>query len=116
MTIGEGVAVRKLGSETVGDLRDGHLRLLVVGGDVPRRRHEDAGLAGPLLLASAVEEVRDVSVLLGLGDVELAKAVLGEHLGDRVLDDLFLEDDGTVEVDPVPGHRREVDPLLQQSL
>ena len=116
MTIREGVAVRKLGRETVGDLRDGHLRLLVVGGDVPWRRYENAGLARPLLLAPAVEEVRDVGVLLGLGGMQLTEPVLGEHLGDRALDDLPFEDHRTVEVVPVPGHGREVDSTFQQPL
>ena len=39
----------------------------------------------PLRLAPAVEEVRDVRVLLGLGDVELPAARLADHLGHRRL-------------------------------
>ena len=49
-----------------------HLGLLVVGGDVPGRVDQVALLPAPLLLAAAVEEVGDVGVLLGLGDVQLA--------------------------------------------
>ena len=47
----------------------------------------------PRLLPAAVEEVRDVRVLLGLGAVQLPGAVLGQHLGDRVRHVLLLEDD-----------------------
>ena len=43
-------------------------------GDVPGRRNEDPILPRPLLLPPAVQEVRDVRVLLGLGDVQLASA------------------------------------------
>ena len=66
-------------------------------------------LAGPLVLAAAVEEVRDVRVLLGLGDVQLADAVLGADLGHRLLDLLLLEDHRAVEVFLVARHRRHVE-------
>ena len=39
----------------------------------------------PTRLPPAVEEVGDVRVLLGLGDVQLALAALGDHLGQRHL-------------------------------
>ena len=55
-------------------------------------------------------------VLLGLGAVELASAVRGEHLGERVRDLLLLEDDRAVEVVAVAGHRRQVDAGLEQLL
>ena len=38
----------------------------------------------PLLLAAAVEEVGHVRVLLGLGGVQLAHAVLREDLRERL--------------------------------
>ena len=55
-------------------------------------------------------------VLLGLGGVELARAVRGEHLGERVGDVLLLEDDRAVEVVAVAGHRRQVDARVEQLL
>ncbi len=58
--------------ERIGDRSGAHLRREVVGRHLAVRRHEDAVLAGKRLLDTAVEEVRDVRVLLGLGDVELA--------------------------------------------
>src|SRR5262249_29964402 len=74
-----------------------------------RRRDEDARLAAPLGLAAAVEEVRDVCVLLGFGDVELADVMLGEHLRERLAHLLLAEDDRDVEVVAMPRHRRQVD-------
>ena len=41
---------------------------------------------------------------------------LREHLGERVLDALLLERDGAREVRAVAGHRRQVDPGLEQPL
>ena len=55
-------------------------------------------------------------VLLGLGAVELARAVGGEHLGERVRHLLLLEDDRAVEVVAVAGHRRQVEAGLEQAL
>ena len=55
-------------------------------------------------------------VLLGLGGMELAQPVLGEHLRDRVRDHLLLEDDRAVEVVAVAGHGREVQALLEEPL
>ena len=66
-------------------------------------------LALPLVLAAAVEEVRDVRVLLGLGDVQLADAVLGADLGHRLVDVLLREGDGAVEVVSVARHRRYIE-------
>ena len=76
----ERVAVPDLADDAVGDLVGGHLRLLVVARDVSRARDEHTRLARPRVLAPAVEEVRDVGVLLRLGDVQLTQAVGGEHL------------------------------------
>ena len=51
-----------------------HLGLVVVGRHLTRRGHELAALAVVRGLLAAVEEIRDVRVLLGLGDVQLATA------------------------------------------
>ena len=59
--------------ERVGGLARAHLRLVVVGRDVARRRHELADLALVRVLLAAVEEVRHVRVLLGLRDVQLRR-------------------------------------------
>ena len=63
--------------ERVGHAGRAHLRLEVVRGH-PRARDEDAVLALERRLAAAVEEVGDVGVLLGLRDVELAPARVGD--------------------------------------
>ena len=86
-----------------------HLRLVVVGGDVARRGHEAALLARVRVLLPAVEEVGDVRVLLGLGDVQLALAALRQHRGERDLGPGLLERDRVVPVLLVARHRREVD-------
>ena len=71
----EAVAVlRPALAERVGGRRGAHLGLVVVGGHVARRGDQAPLLPLPLLLAAAVEEVGDVGVLLGLGDVQLALA------------------------------------------
>ena len=64
---------RDRSDQLVGDARGAHLGLEVVRGDL-WRRHQAAILAGPRSLAAAVEEVRHMGVLLGLGHVELAPA------------------------------------------
>src|SRR5207244_11504785 len=99
---GERVALADLGGEASGHLPGRHLRFVVVARDVPRARDEDPSLAGPLVLAAAVEEVRDVCVLLRLGGVQLAIAVLGEDLGHRLADVLLFARDGAAEVLLVP--------------
>jgi hypothetical protein len=50
-----------------------------------------------------------MGVLLGLGDVQLADAVLGADLGHRLVHRLLLEGDGTVEVGSVARHRRHIE-------
>jgi hypothetical protein len=87
---------------------------LVIRGDLPGRGNEDAGLPRPLVLDPAVEEVRDVGVLLRLRDVELAKAPPGEHLGHRPLHVLLCEGDRAREVVPVTGHRRQIETVRCQ--
>ena len=66
-------ASRSPSTMRVGHADGAHLGLEVVRRDL-RARHEQAVLARPGRLAPAVEEVRHVGVLLGLGDVELAPA------------------------------------------
>ena len=58
----------------VGDGPRAHLRRQVVGRHVAPGRHQDAVLARERLLDPAVEEVRHVGVLLGLGHVQLRAA------------------------------------------
>ena len=89
---------------------------MVVARDVARRVDEDPLLLVERLLAAAVEEVRHVRVLLRLGGVELADAVLAQHLGERPLDDVLGERDGEREVVAVARHRREVDAELAELL
>ena len=68
--------------QLLGDRVRAHLGLVVVGRDVARRRHEHAVLAGEGLLEPAVEEERDVRVLLGLRDAELREPARGEQLAE----------------------------------
>ena len=87
----------------------GHLRLLVIRLHIPWRGNELAGLARPRVFSSAVQEVRDVGVLLGLRDVQLANSGIGERLRERFLDQLLPERDRAIEVVVVPRHRRQVE-------
>jgi hypothetical protein len=102
--------------DALGDLLRRHLRLVVVARHVAWRVDEDPLLPRERLLPPAVEEVRDVGVLLGLGGVELADAVLAEHLGERAVDVLLAEGDREREVLAVAGHRRQVDAELAELL
>ncbi len=68
--------------EGVGHAVGRHGRLEVVGRDL-RAGDEAAILARPGHLDAAIEEVRDVGVLLRLRDVELAPAGLAHRLGQR---------------------------------
>jgi hypothetical protein len=62
-----------------------HFRLLVVCGD-PGGGHQDSALARKLVLASTVEEERDVRVFFGLGDAKLGQPRLRDHLAESVLE------------------------------
>ena len=70
-----------------------HLRRQVVGRHLPIGGHEDAVLAGERQLDTAVEEVGDVGVLLGLGNVELPLAE-PRQVGRQRVDDERPECDG----------------------
>ena len=95
--------------EGVGGGAGAHLGLVVVGRDVARRVDQVALLPLPLLLAAAVEEVGDVGVLLGLGDVQLAAAGLGDRLGQRRLRPRLGEGDRVGPALAVLGHRGQVE-------
>src|SRR3954454_21447064 len=113
----EGVAARlELDAEALGDFGRGHLRFLVVRADLARARHEQARLGRPLVLAAAVEEVSHVRVLLRLRRVQLAQAVFGEHLGERLVDLLLAEDHRAGKVVAVVRHRGQVEAAVDEQL
>ncbi len=64
----------------VGDACGGHLGGEVVGGDL-LRWDKGAVFAGERFFDSAVEEVGDVGVLLGLGYAEVAEIGVGHDVG-----------------------------------
>src|SRR5207253_4783822 len=66
-------------------------------------------LAGKRRLAAAVEEIRHVGVLLGLGAMELRQAALGEDLGDGEDALRWIGNVHRGEVDLVLGHGNEVE-------
>ena len=69
---------------------------------------------GHSLLPAAVEEVGDVRVLLGLGDVELPQPVRARATSASVSAHLLLgERDRAVEVVAVARHRRQVDAVAR---
>ena len=74
----------------LGNGRLAHLRLEIVGCNL-RGRDQRTILARVLLLNTAVEEERNVGVLLGLGNAELGHAQIGDIFAERVLQALRLE-------------------------
>ena len=76
----------------LGNGRLAHLRLEIIGCNL-RGRNEGAILAWILLLNAAVEEERNVCVLLGLGNAELGHTQIGDIFAERVLQALRLEGD-----------------------
>ena len=68
----------------VADLERAHLGLEVIGRDL-RRGDEHAVLTGVLFLDAAVEEERDMRVLLRLGDAQLRHAELAQILAEPIL-------------------------------
>ena len=76
----------------LGDGGLAHLRLEVIGRDLGGR-DQRAVLARIFLFHAAVEEERDVRVLLGLGDAQLSHAQVGDILAEGVLEALRLERD-----------------------
>ena len=87
----------------VGDACGGHLGGEVVGGDL-LRWDQCAVFAWEWLFYSAVEEVGDVGVLLGLGDAEVAEVGLRHEVGEEVVHRFGGDDDGEFEVFVVLGH------------
>ena len=94
--------------ERVGHADGAHRRGEVVGRDL-RARDEPAVLARMDRLDAAVEEVRDVRVLLGLRDVALPPARVGDRVGERA-DDLGRERDLGRQAGLVLGHRDDQEP------
>ena len=76
----------------LGDSRLAHLRLKVIGRDLGRR-NQSTVLARILLLDAAVEEERNMCVLLGLSNAQLGHAQIGDILAEGVLEALRLEGD-----------------------
>ena len=94
-------------SNLVCDTLDAHRWLFIVGRDLGRRDHV-ALLVLELLLNTAVEEERDVRVLLGLGDMCLLDALLSEPLREDVRHRLGREGDGEAPLLVVAGHGGDV--------
>ena len=85
-------------------LEGAHLRLQVVGSNL-WTWHQDTILALVWLLASTIEEECHVSILLGLGSVQLLLALLAQILAQSVLDILLREENvHTLEVSVVWSH------------
>ena len=91
-----GPVLAPAGDELLGNLPRAHLRLVVVGRHVAGARRQFAPLVREGSLFSAVEEVRHVRVLLGLGDVQLRASGRGDQLRERRLRPLRREGDGVV--------------------
>lgn len=71
-----------------------HLGVKIVGSNSGRGDHV-TGLAGEVLLDTAVEEESDVSILLGLSNVALLEVLLAEPLGQDVTH--VLRGEGNIE-------------------
>ena len=93
----------------IGDLRFAHLRLQIVRGDL-RAGDETSPLPLLGLLAPAVEEERDVRILLGFGDMVLAQTGGGEHVGKHVFRERLGERDRRGDIRIVLGQAHERDP------
>ena len=104
-------------TETLDDLVSNtigaHLRSLVVSGDALVRGNEILGLVADLeredLLNTTVEEEGDVSILLGLSNVDLLDTLLAEPLGENVAHVLGLEGNLEGIVELVLGHGDKLD-------
>ena len=90
--------------QLVGQLVRAHLGLQVVGRNLGRR-HQHALLAGIGCLDSAVEEIGDVRVLLGLGNAQLPEPLPGDVFAETVADVLRQECRRQREVRAVAGQR-----------
>ena len=100
--------------EAACDARGGHLGRVVVGGDIAPRGHQLPVLAVVAVLAPAVEEVRHVRVLLGLGDVQLAQAGSRQRVGQRARQRHVVEGDPRAQRLVVARHRHQQAERRQQ--
>ena len=95
------------GDELLGNLGSAHLGLQIVGSNLGGS-DEHALLALLGLLDATVEEERHVSVLLGLGGVQLLQAIGCDDVGQNVLRERLGEGDLDVKRRIVLGHRHKV--------
>ena len=93
----------------LGDLGRAHLRMEIVGRALPGG-HEHAVLPGKRRLDAAVEEVRDVRVLLGLGEPQVLDARLGPDVREDVRQTLRRKGRGEAELLLVFGESHEAQP------
>jgi hypothetical protein len=97
----------------VGDTILGHLGCLIVGGDRLVGGHKIligvTGLERENLLNTTVEEECDVSVLLGLSNVDLLDVLLAKPFSQYIVHALRLEADGEGVLELVLGHGGEAD-------
>ena len=84
-----------------------HLGLKVVRCNIAGRGNHAARFPRVCELASAIEEVRHVGILLGLGDVELRDAGRFERVRQDVIGPVLWERDRAGLTIPVRGHRRQ---------
>ena len=98
-------------SQRVRDFRFAHLRLQIIRGDLGAG-DEASPLPRLRLLAPAVEEERDVRILLGFGDMVLTQAGGGKHVGKHVFRERLEERDRRGDVRVVLGqaHERDLGP------
>ncbi len=90
----------------IGDAGGGHLGLEVVGRHFLGRREHLAIFPFEGFLATAVEEVRHVRILLGLGAAKLLVSRPGDDLREDVRKDVFRKGDRQIEFAVVLGHAR----------
>ena len=84
------------GRQRIGNGGLTHLGLQIVGRDL---RTRDNGALLPRLFGfnAAVQEERDMRVLLGFGNMVLTQACGSEHVGKHVFGEGFRESDGGVD-------------------
>ena len=103
-TLGEPLA------QHVGDRNRAHRGGEVIGRDIARRIDQAPLLPRPQVLATPVEEVGHVWVLLGFGHVQLADPLRGQHVGEHLGQRLGRVSDRRGELLGVLGHLHEIRP------
>src|SRR2546423_9970651 len=88
-----GLALFNATQDFVCDFEGGHLRHQIVGRDL-RRRHEQTALGRKFFFGAAVEEVRDVRVLLRLCESVVSAADGGGDFGEKVFGSCVAAGDG----------------------